>query len=207
MQANKTPRAKLSAKALAISLAPIATAQPQAIAPPEPLSSHVKDYIAEIGGPEALAIAEQIGDGATDESIEQKTQYKLAEVRSILNHLHSYGVVEYNRDKNMTNGWFTYTWRVNHDRAKRNYLQIKKREHAELLRRKTNGDLAALYNCRKGCVQLTFEDAMENRFRCPSCNSNLKFTDAADALKKNEAKIKQIEQLLGKQPVQMPATQ
>ncbi len=206
MQA-KTPRAKLSANAIALSLAPVALAQPQAVAPSEPLSTHVKDYIAEIGGLEALKIAENIGDGATDESIEQKTQFKLAEVRSILNHLHSYGVVEYNRDKNMTNGWFTYTWRINHDRAKRNYLQIKKREHAELLRRKTSGDLAALYKCRKGCVQLAFEDAMENRFRCPSCNSNLKFTDAADALKKNEAKIKQIEQLLGRPAAPVPAIQ
>ena len=166
--------------------------------PPKELALHVKDYIGEIGGPDALRVAECIGDGATDEHIEQSTQLKLAEVRSLLNHLHSYGIVEYNRDKNMANGWFTYTWHINHERATQNYLQNKRKEHAELVKRKMNGDAAMLYKCKKGCVQMGFESAMENRFKCPSCNSNLKYVDATDALKKNEAKMRQIEQMFGR---------
>jgi transcription factor E len=191
--------AKWKAKTPALAVAAIKPESPASAAYKQSLSLLVKNYIGEIGGPDALKIAECIGEGATDESIEQGSQLKLAEVRSILNHLHSYGVVEYNRDKNMTNGWFTYTWRINHDRAMQNCLQTKRREYAELLRQKTSGDGAQTYLCRKGCVKLGFDEAMENRFRCPACKANLKFADASDSLKKTEQKIRQIEQLMGKQ--------
>ncbi len=204
-------KAKISTKAKASKA--VAVKQPpeiqaaQAPKEPVPLSENVKGFISEIAGPSALKIAESIGDGATDEFIEEKTSLKLAEVRSILNHLHSYGVVEYNRDKNMQNGWFTYTWRVNRDRAIQNYLQMKRKEHTELTRRIASGEGTTVYKCKKGCMELEFAVAMENMFRCPSCKSNMKFVDAQETLKRTEAKIKQIETLIGRNPTPSPLMQ
>jgi len=79
--------------------------------PKKPSSfSYLRHFISEVAGEQGVAIANSIGDGATDEKIEQKTNIRIAEVRSILNHLHSFGIVEYLREKNLFNGWFTYTW-------------------------------------------------------------------------------------------------
>ena len=93
----------------------------------QPFLRQLQSFVEESIGENGLMVFKSVGDGATDELIENKTSLKLAEIRSLLNHLHSYGFVEYTREKNMQNGWFTYTWRLNSDRAMQNFLQIKKR--------------------------------------------------------------------------------
>ncbi|MFQ5405908.1 MAG: hypothetical protein ACE5DI_01985 [Candidatus Micrarchaeia archaeon] len=166
----------------------------------ETVVPHIYSFAEEVGGQPAVNVMDCVINGATDEIIGEKTTLKIAEVRSILNHLHSFGIVEYKRDKNMTNGWFTYTWKVNPERAVQNYLQMKRKQYAELL--KTVTDQSTMYyKCRKGCGKHEFENAMDLQFRCPKCNSNLKYMKNGDELKSTERKIKEMESLLGKQLV------
>jgi len=152
-----------------------------------------------------MRIIETIGDdGCTDEAIEQKTSIKIAEVRCILNHLHSYGVVEYRREKNMQNGWFTYTWNLNRERALSNYLSMKKREYDDLRARVAYAENACVYKCRKGCVRCEFDDAMENQFRCPKCRGMLRYESSEVDTRKIVERIKTMEKLIGSLPT--PAT-
>ncbi|MFH1750502.1 MAG: hypothetical protein ABH863_02385 [Candidatus Micrarchaeota archaeon] len=157
---------------------------------------YLHEFVLESIGNKGLQILLSMGDGATDEIIEQKTRLKIAEIRSILNHLHSFGFVEYSREKNMQNGWFTYTWRLNMDRAMQNFLMIKRKEVERLRQGIVASEDAVLYRCRKGCSKLHFEFAMDNKFRCPSCNSDLKYMDSTEELKKAEIRIKAIERIL-----------
>jgi len=171
------------------------------------MESHFNTFIREIAGKEGMRIVESIGDaGSTDEAIEEKTTLKIAEVRCILNHLHSYGVVEYNREKNLKNGWFTYTWSVNRERALQNYLQIKRREYDELRKRVAYADGASVYKCRKGCGKYEFDVAMDCQFRCPKCKGNLKHEPKDEKLKIEE-RVRNLEAILNRSPLAMAQQQ
>ena len=157
---------------------------------------YIREFINETIGEKGILVLENIGDGATDELIEEKTKLKLAEIRSILNHLHSYGFVEYTREKNLINGWFKYTWREDIGKAKQNFLLYKKREYEKLRRFMKSAEETVFYKCRKGCAKLKFEDAFESKFKCPSCRHDLKYTNSVEELKKIEYEIGQLQRLI-----------
>ena len=94
--------------------------------------TRISDYVKNVAGMKGLKVVKSIGGGATDETIEDKTQFKMAEIRSLLNVLHNHGIVEYTREKNLQTGWFTYTWKVNADRAFKNFILVKKNEYVDL---------------------------------------------------------------------------
>ncbi|MFH0836378.1 MAG: hypothetical protein V1834_04425 [Candidatus Micrarchaeota archaeon] len=149
----------------------------------------------EVAGEEGTKIVESIGEGATDDKIEKATSFKIADIRSKLNVLHNYGIVEYTREKNLQTGWFTYTWFVNSERALQNLLRKKKREYDGLRAQMHDGESAMLYSCAKKCVVIGVEHAMETKFKCPECNNKLKFVETNNA-KELEMKITAIETLL-----------
>ncbi|MEW5955390.1 MAG: hypothetical protein AB1626_02520 [Candidatus Micrarchaeota archaeon] len=153
------------------------------------LLKHLQPFVEEISGHKGVKIVESIGDGTTDEKIEEQTKLKIAEIRSLLNHLHSYGVVEYTREKNMTSGWFTYTWKVNADRALQNFLVMKQREYSELKKQYATAENAFIYACRSKCAKLAFDVALESQFRCPSCKGMLKEINASEEMAELEKKI------------------
>ncbi len=171
-----------------------------AVAPRKPhvKIEHICGFVRQVAGPQGMKIVECLGDGATDEKIEEKTEMKIAEVRSILNHLHSFGVVEYSREKNMNNGWFTYTWKANPERAMQNYLAMKRREYDGLRKTATSEDGAQHYKCRKGCSKVPFDEAMDLKFRCPKCNSNMVHAAGSVDLTKVEGEIRDIERVLAR---------
>lgn len=161
-----------------------------------PASKYLRQFIGEVAGDQGVKIANCIGDGATDEKIEENTTIKIAEVRSILNHLHSFGIVEYLREKNLSNGWFTYTWKLNADRALQNFLVKKKREHSGLKKKLSEEAGVMFYKCRKGCSRIPFEEAVDTLFRCTQCKGLLNFTSGRDELKKLEDKIGTLEKIM-----------
>ena len=163
---------------------PRAAKEPQAEAPPTPptpeVLSHVHAFVSDVAGRDGLRVVKAIGDeGTTDEVIEKRTKLKIAQVRSLLNHLHSYGIVEYGREKNLQSGWFTYTWRVNANRAFSNFLINKRREYEELRKQHASMDAVQIYRCKKDCDGLPFERALELSFKCPSCRQALSAVDPA----------------------------
>lgn len=160
--------------------------------------TQIYSFAQEVSGERGFQVAQTLGDGATDEKIEKKTKGKLkvAEIRATLNQLHQHGIVEYTREKNMSNGWFTYTWKINPDRAMRNLLTAKKREHEKLRAKMATEECAQFYKCRKACMKLAFEQAMELSFRCPECNGKMAYAQNQSDVKMLEDKIGAIEQIL-----------
>jgi len=166
---------------------------------PDFFTKHFFTYVKEISGWKGVKIIKSLyenGEGATDEKIEQETKIKTAEIRNLLNVLHKYGLVEYHREKNLNSGWFTYTWRCDANRAFQNFIQAKKLEYEELARKTADAEKTMFYKCRRGCVQLPFDDAMEKQFRCPKCNSKMNFYDNKRDVKAIETRIKTIEKIL-----------
>src|SRR3989344_7241720 len=92
----------------------------------------ITPFIKQVAGLKGMRIVKSIGDGATDDKIEDDTKLKIPEIRSLLNVLHNHGIVEYAREKNLQTGWFTYTWKVNADRAFKNFISRKKGEYVQI---------------------------------------------------------------------------
>ena len=164
-----------------------------------PVAPSLDNFVRQVAGENGLKVVKSLENGGgTDEMIEKETKLKIVEIRSVLNHLHNHGIVEYNREKNMTSGWFTYTWRLNIYRAMQNYLVLQKKE-CESLRTQTAGDGVTIYACPKGCAKMQFAKAMELGFACDSCKSKLKFADGTKELKELEKKISVLEQMVSSQ--------
>lgn len=159
----------------------------------------VGGLVKSVAGEAGAKILQNIGDGATDESIEKKSGLKLAQVRSLLNHLHSYGLVEYTREKNMQTGWFTYTWKLNMERFLHNFLTIKKKEYEGLREKLTSAEGAQFYKCKKNCVRLPFDQALELKFKCPACRKSLEFTSSEKELADLEHHIGALNNVLERQ--------
>ena len=156
------------------------------------------EYVKNVGGRKGRGIVDAIGDGATDEHIEKRTNYKMTEIRSLLNRLQDAGVVEYSRVKNMQSGWFTYTWRVNRTRATANYMTQLRRKYGELLRARETLNGAQIYKCPRGCAKIPFEEALEAAFRCPKCERKMRSVDASKERRELEKQIGAVDTLLKK---------
>ena len=160
---------------------------------PATLNDYLLVFVNEVAGVSGLKIVTGIGDGATDESIESSTKLKIAEVRSILNHLHSYGIVEYVREKNLSSGWFTYTWRVNINRAMQNFLVKKKRDYETTKARLRQG---SAYKCTSECSIFSFDDAVDYKFKCPQCKNTVSEINPSEILKRIGESITGIEKII-----------
>lgn len=154
-------------------------------------------FVSEIAGRRGAKIVDCIGDGATDETIEKNTGMKLSEIRSTLNNLHSYGVVEYVREKNLESGWFIYTWKLNHSRAMKNFLSQKQREYGDL-KQKLTKESTISFSCKQACLNLDFDEAMENEFKCPKCKKQMVEADPKKHLEELEQKITAIQSMMDK---------
>ncbi len=164
----------------------------------------INRFAREIAGEEGLKIITCIDcNGTTDDQIEKTTSMKIAEIRSVLNHLHSYGLVEYAREKNLQTGWFTYTWKLNMDRALQNFISMTKREYERLHTKLAVGDGAQVYECGKGCSgeKIDFDKALEVTFKCPGCNTKLAVANYDVELKRLEEKIKLLTEIKNHTPV------
>ena len=156
-------------------------------------------FVRELTGPKGLKIVKKIPDkGATDSEIEVGTKLKLSEIRNMLNLLHNCGAVEYMREKNMSSGWYTYTWKKTATRLLQNRLTSTRRE-LKTLRDKsigTQGENTFIYCCKQECATLAFTQAAENNFSCPTCKSGLKSVDAGLKLSELEQKVSVLEKVV-----------
>lgn len=169
----------------------------------EQRTKHLVTLVEELAGQNGAAIVKSIGDEAvTDDKIEKGSGLKIAEIRSVLNHLHSYGLVEYSKEKNMQTGWFTYTWKINSNRALSNFLAMKQNEYRQLKSKLQTQDGAQIYACGAGCVKMPFDEALETQFKCPSCAKKLNFVDFQEELTHLETKINALNQLCQTQKTQ-----
>ncbi len=131
-------------------------------------------FVREYAGKDALKVVKAIGEGATDDVIEEKTEFKVSEIRHLLNVLHENGIVNYTREKNMQTGWFTYTWYFDMDRTTRNLLRAKQGELTDLKARLAEEETKEYYACSKKCRPHGFEEAFDNGFKCGECGCKLK---------------------------------
>lgn len=114
----------------------------------------------------------------TDDEIANKTGIRLNFVRKILYKLYDHSLVSLRRTRDPKTGWFIFHWRLQPDQLEGFILSQKRRVLEKLnirLEYEKNHDF--YYCSTPGCKRITFEDAVELVFRCPTCGKSLMHYD------------------------------
>lgn len=110
----------------------------------------------------------------TDDEIANKTGIRLNNVRKILYKLYDHSLVSLRRTRDPKTGWFIFHWKLQTDQLEGFILSQKRRVFEKLnirLEYEKNHDF---YYCNTpGCIRITFEEAVELVFRCPTCGKPL----------------------------------
>lgn len=158
----------------------------------------INQFLTTVAGEGSTKIVGELVEPMQDEEIAKKCKVKVTVVRSILNKLHAEGITEYSREKDLKTGWFSYMWKLRFDNM------------VEALKRKKSGEINNIssqlgeesgymfYTCKKGCLKLPFDEAMESMFRCPTCNGLLYSANNKRKLKTLETKHSKLQEEIEK---------
>lgn len=148
-----------------------------------------------IGGDEYLKVARSLlkaGD-ATDEEIASSTGLRINMVRRVLYDLFGKSLITGIRVKDDRKGWFVYRWRTRREEVE-SFIENQKKKITERLQQRLDYENASdFYHCKnEDCPRVTFEDALEGMFRCPSCGSVLNLRKNDRSKKAYSKKLDQI---------------
>ena len=137
-----------------------------------------------IGGDEYLKVARSLlkAQDATDEEIASSTGLRINMVRKVLYDLFGKSLITGIRVKDEGKGWFVYRWRSRRDEVE-NFITNQKKKIVERLEQRLEYENSSqFYHCgNNDCPRVTFENALEEFFKCPLCGGILN-------LKKNEGR-------------------
>ena len=137
-----------------------------------------------IGGDEYLKVARSLlkAEDATDEEIASSTGLRINMVRKVLYDLFGKSLITGIRVKDERKGWFVYRWRSRREEVE-NFIEKQKKKISERLQQRLDYENSSeFYHCgREDCPRITFEDALDAMFKCPSCSQvvNLKKNEKA----------------------------
>ncbi|AGE70607.1 transcription factor TFIIE, subunit alpha [Sulfolobus acidocaldarius] len=156
----------------------------------------------ELVGDEALGLLKYlIGKKSeiTDEEIAKELNTKPNEVRKYLYLLSDHGLVTYRKTKDKDSNLYIYYWKVNVNQINE-ILLSRKRLILEKLRNRYEQEKDGLfYFCPQDNIKYSFDDAIENEFKCLKCGTSLSQYDSEKARSFLEQKIKQIEEEINKE--------
>jgi len=148
-----------------------------------------------ISGEDAVKIIKALSqaDEMTEEEIVAKTGVRLNDVRKILYKLYEHSLVGLRRIRDKNTGWFIFYWRIRMDQLEGFIISQKKRILEKLEMRLEYERSHDFYYCyTPGCKRVTFEEATEYIFRCPTCNKPLNHYDNSKIIEALSKKIEQI---------------
>lgn len=157
--------------------------------------------VAEVMGSEdAVKIMETLKDTGeiTDDEIANKTGIRLNFVRKILYKLYDHSLVSLRRSRDENTGWFIFHWKLQPDQLE-GFILNQKRHVLEKLQTRLNYEKNHdFYYCgTPGDSRVTFEEAMELVFRCPTCNKPLMHFDNSQIIEVLGKKVEQLRKELG----------
>ncbi|HDJ51268.1 MAG TPA: transcription factor [Thermoprotei archaeon] len=167
------------------------------------LLDFIEDYVGPAGR-EVFRLLAKATKEMLDNEIIEKTGLNEQEVRRVLYELHNLGLVTYRKSRNPEDSRYIYFWRVDSARVNQVLLQRKKAVLNKLKERLEYEESHTFFVCTIDGVRLTFDEAMENDFKCPRCGSELiaeENEEVKERLRKIirvlEEEIKREEKLIG----------
>ena len=161
----------------------------------------LESVVREIGGDDAVKVAGLLDpkEETTDEAIAAGAEMKLNAVRKVLYRLYDARLAEFRRIRDKSTGWFIYFWRLKPQRVEELVINRKKTVYVKLKARLDYEQKFHFFKCEQDyCPRYTFDEAMENNFKCPECNGELRAFDNSEIIKKLSKKVKELRKSLEK---------
>lgn len=155
----------------------------------------VLSYIQEEVGEEGLGMARYLQAHPRVSGVDILEHYKdqkASAVRKVLYRMMEAHVAEYDKDTD-SKGWETFYWDLDLMEIK---FILRRRWADELLHLRKQLKFEAdhqFYACKGQHRRITFEDALDLNFRCPSCNEPMDVVRTADVQKALRARIQELE--------------
>ena len=149
-----------------------------------------------IGGEDAVKVVtalEKLGE-VTDDQLLPMTEMKLNDIRKVLFKLHGHSIVQCSSSRDKDTGWFIFRWVLQPDQVEGFINNQKKRILKILKSRLEYEEKNDFYYCdTPECRRITFDDAVELIFRCPTCSKAVQHYDNSTMVKALANKIEQLE--------------
>jgi len=149
-----------------------------------------------------IKVLKKLSKPMYDYDISTPMGVKTTVVRKLLNELHGYSLVEYERIKDKKTGWYTYIWRRRDDKIveyTKNSLGRNLRLLEDRLQEEQNNMMFSC-KCKNGGENkhTTLGQAMEYEFVCPVCDTPLKEFDNSAFISKLESDVSEVRKGLKK---------
>ncbi len=153
-----------------------------------------------IGGDGAVKVVNFLGsvEEATEDEISRKTEIQLNDVRKVLYKLYNHSIVTNVKFRDKKSGWFVFKWKLQPGQVA-GFVRVLKRKVLEKLERRLKYEKSHdFFSCfSPGCGRVTFEEAVEDVFRCPKCGKPLKRFANSLVIKALEERIELLRKELG----------
>jgi len=164
------------------------------------VSDETLTQIAEVlGGEEGVEIIKVLRDveDTTVEELSSRTGLQINTVRRLLYKFYNHSLVTSRRFRDKETGWFIFQWRLQPELIEAFVTGMKQKILRKLQTRLDYEIKHVFYHCGSPtCPKVTFEEAMETVFHCPTCNGSLKPVDNSAAIRFLKRKIAEIEEEL-----------
>ena len=176
------------------------------------LEPALKSILSEIGGEQCIKVAHELynidAPEITDDQLAEMCGIKLNIVRKILYVLYGHKLAEFRKVRDKKSGWFIYYWHESFENLK-DLIILKQKQVLEKLNAKLSYEQDnVFYICEnfineisenseneQSCNSIvTFDNAMEENFKCKNCGGNLSHYDndkVKDFLKEKIAILRQ----------------
>lgn len=134
----------------------------------------------QVGGELAVDIVRFLldnGENISEFLIAEKLEVPINNIRKTLYILQEANLVTSMRKKDKKKGWYIYYWTFDNIQAKTLIVRMKEERIKNLKKRLDIEQNSKYLTCKRKCMRLTFERALENNFACPECSKSLQEVD------------------------------
>jgi len=159
------------------------------------------NLVEEVVGENAVPVAHFIvntGENVSEFLIAEKLEVSINFIRTILYRLQENNLVTFMRKKDKKKGWYIYYWTFNKIQARVLITKLKEKR-IDTLKKRLEIEAEDFLSCNRKCLRITFNNALENDFKCPECLGVLKQIDnkkqveslkkELEILTKNDSKV------------------
>ncbi len=152
----------------------------------------IEQLALQVGGELAVLIVQHLlenGENISEFLMAEKLGVEINKIRKTLYMLQENNLVYSMRKKDKKKGWYIYYWTFDEVHANSLIHRMKQERIKQLKKRLETETMTNYYSCKKACLRMTFERALEQNYICPECGKIVQEID-------NSAKIETIQKEL-----------
>ena len=146
-------------------------------------------------GEEIIKVLRDVDEITVNELVE-KTGLQVKNVRRMIYKFYNHSLVTSRRFREEDTGWFAFQWRLRPELFEAFIQGMKQKILRKLKERLDHEQRHMFYRCSSKCPKITFEEAMETVFHCPTCGHPMKPVDNGATILFLKGKIGKIEEEL-----------